>query len=87
MDVAPRREARPRFGRDVPLTREHVGQWLSEWEGDWQEEERDEIRTYLVKKISEYGIEDTRVDTTWHDNLPDEMQLIDMVMDDLDSYA
>ena len=69
--------------RDVPFTREDVVSWLSDYDGQIKPTKK--LRKYLESKLGDLAQE--AIDTTDHDSLEDTTALIDLVMDDLPSYA
>jgi len=68
--------------RDIPVTREMVAQWIEAWDDDSDTTLEDWIRA----KVAELDLEDEMVNTTAHDNLPDEVHIADMIISDLPSY-
>jgi hypothetical protein len=72
--------------QDVPVTREDVFQWLSEYNGQIKDTKK--LRDYLAKKLQEKDLApDATVNTTAMDSLDDETSVVDMIMLDLESYA
>ncbi|RPJ55686.1 MAG: hypothetical protein EHM23_25395 [Acidobacteria bacterium] len=73
--------------RDVPYTREEVYEWLLEYNGRIRDTKK--LREYLEQKLSEKEGFDpaAMVNTTGHDNLPNETSVVDMIIMDLDSYG
>jgi len=74
--------------RDIPVTREDMHGWLQDW--DALPPRRPNRKQYLTDAMdAKYGAgtSSTLVDTTEHDRFGDEVPLIDMVMEDLNSYG
>jgi hypothetical protein len=72
--------------RAVPVTREHVYEWLQEYEG--QQRSTKKMREFIEGKLEEMGLDPTtKIETPEHENLPDEMDLVDMILLDIESYG
>jgi len=71
--------------RTVPLTREDVYQWLQGYDGQIRKTQK--MRTFLEGKLKEKGLDKQRVDTRAHDNRLDDTELVDLILDDIESYG
>lgn len=71
--------------REIPITRDQVYEWLTEYDSD--PESRGELREFLDAKVDELGLTDTDINTTEHDSLGDSTSVVDMILLDLDSYT
>jgi len=74
--------------REIPVTREDQYGWLQEWEA--LPPDRPEQRQFFADKMdAKYGAGTSAilVDTSEHDQFGDTVPLIDMVMEDIDSYV
>jgi hypothetical protein len=72
--------------RDVPITREETYEWLQEYAGQFRATKK--MRDYLSEKIVEKGLDpEEAVDTSGHDNLPNETAVVDMILMDIESYG
>jgi len=73
---------------DIPVVREDVRSWLVQWAllPSPRPKQKKYIADQMDAKYGE-GTADTMVDTTEHASLSDETKLIDMVWDDIGSYA
>jgi hypothetical protein len=69
--------------RDVPFTREDVAGWLADYDGQLKPTKK--LRAYLTDKLGDLAQED--IDTVEHDSLEDTTPLIEMILEDLPSYA
>jgi hypothetical protein len=62
---------------DIPVTRAHVGEWIDEW----KQENNGTLKEWIRSQIEELDLGDTNVLT------PDgTIPLIDLIMQDIDSY-
>jgi hypothetical protein len=69
--------------RDIPITREQMHGWLQEYESL---EVKPDKREFLISKLGDHAT--TLVNTSQRDDYSaDQVELIDMVMDDLESYG
>jgi len=59
------------------VTRDEVAQWLKEYDG-----EPDGLRAYLEAKV-----EEPMIDTKLRDGYEDETHVVDLILEDLESYA
>lgn len=66
------------------LTRDQVAAWLKEYDGKL--EPSAELRKYLVQKIDE-ATDEPMIDTRYRDGLEAETHVVDMILEDLTSYA
>jgi len=72
--------------RDVPITRDKVHDWLSEYDGQIGPTKK--LRDYIAGKVGELNLEDQMVDTSNRDDWDeDEVDVVDIIMADLDSYV
>jgi hypothetical protein len=74
--------------RDIPVTREMMSEWLQEWED--LPSRRPAKRKFLADKLEEIepGLSKATVDTSQRDDYKnDEVSLMDLIFDDLDSYG
>ena len=72
---------------DIPITRDHVSEWLAEYEETLKTAPSTVLRDFLQTKISAQQLESETVITVGSDNLRDETPLIDLLMSDLSSYG
>jgi len=67
------------------LTRDQVAVWLGEYSGELGP--TPELREFLLQKIASIGIEDPMIDTRYREGFGNETHVIDLVLQDLESYA
>ena len=62
-----------------------VAQWIEEYK-TLDHATDATLEDWIRGKIEELDLEDNMVNTTAHDNLPDEVHIADMIISDLPSY-
>lgn len=67
--------------RDIPVTREMVGEWLKEYDGSKP------VREFLAGKLNGLEMSETEVNTQEHESLAETTSLLDMICADLPSYG
>jgi hypothetical protein len=68
----------------MPVTRDMVYSWITGWKRSKKTKTLDD---WIRAKVDELALEDSMVNTSGHDNLPDETSVADMIIMDLDSYS
>ena len=69
--------------KDIPITREDVHQWIIEAKDQYIDKE-----TYIRSRIDNLHLKDRKVNTSHRDDFNEsEVDIADMVIADLDSYA
>lgn len=72
--------------RDIPVTREMVHGWLEEYK---ILDQKPPIKVFLASHLDslELGMSDTEVNTATSSSLEDTTSLVEMIYQDLNSYA
>lgn len=70
--------------REIPVTRDDVYKWIT---GFKQSSTATDLEQWIRDKVDALALEDSMVNTSGHDNLPDEMSVADFLLLDLDSYS
>ena len=72
--------------KDVPLTRETVLAWLTEYNGQIRRTKK--LETFLTSKLKAISLDTALIDTSEHDGQErDETSLVEMILQDLPSYG
>ena len=72
--------------RDIKLTREDVWLWLQDYDGDHKKKDK-KLRDYLDAKVKIKDLPDEMVDISGRSDLDgDEMSVVDVILQDIDSY-
>jgi hypothetical protein len=72
--------------KDIPVTREQAQGWLTEY--DQQNSDDSKLRDFLMGKVDALELDNVMVDTSGRDDYSeDEVHVVDLLMDDLGSYA
>lgn len=74
--------------RDLPITREQVSEWLTGYKRAKNLPSFNTgLREHLAKKIADLKLDDTMVDTSGHEDRAAITPVLDMILDDLESYG
>jgi hypothetical protein len=70
---------------DTTVTREHVSQWIDEF-NELEDPGDTTLEDWIRAKLTELDLHEAEVMTVGHDHLGDTTPLVDMILMDLPSY-